>query len=108
MFEDNCSGCLRNKGLFGIRVQCQSEQPGEQSCWTNTNYPRSKAVYLNDLLKLTPQSQGVAAQTVDKATELLPENLRPYSLILNVIYSVKDIFHQSKEDSFKLGDYKTN
>lgn len=77
MFKDNCSGYLRHKGLFGIKVQCQSEQPGVQSCWTNTNYIGFKDMYCKYLLRLIPQSQGMAAQTVDNATELLPENLRP-------------------------------
>lgn len=42
-------------------------------------------MYFKYLLRLIPQSQGMAAQTVDNATELLPENLRPYRLILNII-----------------------
>lgn len=84
MFEDHYGGCLRNKDF-----------------WTNTNYTRSKAVYLYDLLRPTPQSLGKAVQTVDKATELLPENLRPHRLTLNLTYSINDIFCQSKKDSFK-------
>ena len=75
MFEDHCSGCLRNK-----------------DCWTNTNYTRSKAVYLKDLLRSTLQSQGMAAQTVDKVTELFPENLEPFRLTWNLTYSVNNIF----------------
>lgn len=42
-------------------------------------------MYFKYLLRLIPQSQGMAAQTVDSATELFLENLRPYRLILNII-----------------------
>lgn len=87
MFEDHCSGYLINK-----------------DCWTNTNYTRSKAVCLKDLLRPTPQSQGMAAQTI----KLFPENLGPCRLTLNLTCSVNDIWYKSKEDSFKLLDYNIN
>lgn len=48
------------------------------------------------------------SSTVDKATEFLQENFTPHRLTLNLIYFVNDVFYQSKEDSFKLLDCKTN